>query len=254
MGSREYTGRSAKPGTNRLIGVNPVLEQLRLDPTRIRRIQLARGSSGAARVLAAAAGLGVPVEEVAPQQIRKEVGSYGQGVVADVKEFRYAALEDLTGGCLVAADQVTDPRNLGALVRSAEALGASGLILPAHRTARVTAVVEKAAAGATSSLPIAIVGNLAGALERLKRWDYWVVGLDAGAEIAIQDFEFPQKIVLVVGSEGEGMRYRTRALCDFRVAIPLTGRVTSLNVSAAGAIAVFCHHTYRQRIDSSPPG
>ena len=174
--------------------------------------------------------------------------------MADVKEFRYAALEDLTGGCLVAADQVTDPRNLGALVRSAEALGASGLILPAHRTARVTAVVEKAAAGATSSLPIAIVGNLAGALERLKRWDYWVVGLDAGAEIAIQDFEFPQKIVLVVGSEGEGMRYRTRALCDFRVAIPLTGRVTSLNVSVAGAIAVFCHHTYRQRIDSSPPG
>jgi 23S rRNA (guanosine2251-2'-O)-methyltransferase len=154
------------------------------------------------------------------------------------------------GDCLVAADQITDPRNLGALIRSAEALGATGLLLPGHGTARITPVVEKAAAGATSFLPVANVGNLANALNRLKKSGYWVVGLAPEADRSIQDFEFPERVVLVVGSEGEGLRSRTRSLCDFILSIPLTGSVSSLNVSVAGAIAVFCFRANRRVIDT----
>ena len=242
-----------------LFGVNPVLEQLRREPGRIRRLYVARGAErAAARVLELARDAGV---EVHPEDRReldhRAAGQVHQGVAAEVEPHRYADFHDLVAerpSCLLAADQVSDPRNLGALVRSAEAAGVGGVILPRDRSAGVTAVAAKASAGATALLPIAQVTNLARALGELKEAGYWIVGLDAHGDRGLYEFAFPDPCVIVAGSEGKGLRPLTRATCDHVVSIPMAGRVGSLNVSVATAVACFERLRQRHRIDSPPRG
>ena len=238
-----------------LAGVNPVAEQLRRDPRAIRRVLVVRGARGRAAEIAEAAkraGLDV-VWEDARRLERLAEGVPHQGVVALLASYGYTDWEELVSrkpACLVVADQVTDPRNLGAIIRSAEATGVGGVVIPEKRTAPVTAVVTKAAAGATAFVPIARVVNLARALEELKRAGYWIVGLDQGARQTVFDLEFPEFSALVVGSEGSGLRPLTRATCDHLVSIPMLGRVESLNVSVAAAVALY--ERVRQR--SHAPG
>lgn len=237
-----------------LTGINPILEQLRQDPRSIRLIRIGRRDGAGDRVLEAAKAAGVPVVREDPQALRRRAGGVlDQGIVAEIAPFRYAELEDLLEArvdCLVALDQITDPRNLGAIIRSAEAAGAGGVIVPKDRAAGVTAVVARAAAGATAVVPVARVTNLTRALEASKRAGYWIVGLDAEAPVSLFGFDFPEASVIVIGAEGRGLRPLVRSSCDHRLAIPMLGRVSSLNASVAAAIALFERVRQRQSVDS----
>jgi 23S rRNA (guanosine2251-2'-O)-methyltransferase len=167
-------------------------------------------------------------------------GVLHQGAVAVAPPFAYAALEDLsTARVLVALDGITDPQNLGAIARSAEALGAGGLILPRRRSAHVTPAAEKAAAGAFSWLPVAVVPNLARALHIVGEAGLWSVGLDSDAPTAIWDCRLLDgPVVLVVGAEGRGLSRLVAERVDARASIPLGGQVGSLNAAAAAAVGL----------------
>lgn len=171
-----------------------------------------------------------------------------QGVVAEVDPYPYAdpgALLRGEGALLVALDQVQDPRNLGAVCRSAEHAGAAGAVLPARRAAEVTAVACKASAGAVEHLPVARVRNLADWLGEAKRAGFWVWGAAGDAPQAPWEADLSGPTVLVLGGEGKGLRPRVAAACDGLLALPRAGRVDSLNVSAAAAALLF--EAVRQR-------
>jgi 23S rRNA (guanosine2251-2'-O)-methyltransferase len=162
---------------------------------------------------------------------------------------RPADLDDLLThdkAFLVALDGVTDPRNLGAVMRSAETAGATGLVIPRHRSAHVTPAVTKTAAGAIEYLPIAVVGGIPAALERVARAACWSIGLDEAGDRSLFELDLAdQPIVLVLGAEGRGLARLTRERCDVLVRIPMHGRVASLNVAAAATLA--CHEVARRR-------
>jgi 23S rRNA (guanosine2251-2'-O)-methyltransferase len=171
-----------------------------------------------------------------------------QGIVAEVDPFPYASPDELLAEpevLLVALDQVQDPRNLGAVARSAEVAGATGLAIPERRAAEVTAVACKASAGAVEHLAIARVRNLADWLAEAKRAGFWIWGADAGALIPPWDVDFTGSTVIVLGGEGKGLRPRVASACDELVALPQRGRTDSLNVSAAAAALLF--EAVRQR-------
>ena len=165
-----------------------------------------------------------------------------QGVVAEVDPYPYAdpeSLLDRPDALVVALDQVQDPRNLGAVCRSAEAAGAAGLVIPSRRSVGVTAAACKASAGAVEHLPVARVPNLADWLARAKDSGAWIYGADQGAAAPYAQADLSGKVVLVLGSEGRGLRRRVSDSCDLLISIPVRGRVGSLNVSAAAAVILF---------------
>jgi 23S rRNA (guanosine2251-2'-O)-methyltransferase len=171
-----------------------------------------------------------------------------QGFVAEVDPYPYAdaeALLEAPDALLVALDQVQDPHNLGAVCRSAEAAGASGLVIPERRAAAITPAACKASAGAVEHLPVARVTNLAEWLRRAKGAGAWSYGAEAGAEAPYTQTDLTGKVVLVLGSEGRGLRRRVAETCDLLVSIPVRGRVASLNVAAAAAVFLF--EAVRQR-------
>ncbi|MEZ5075809.1 MAG: 23S rRNA (guanosine(2251)-2'-O)-methyltransferase RlmB [Solirubrobacterales bacterium] len=184
-----------------------------------------------------------------PAELERLCGSPDhQGVVAEVDPYPYGDPRGLLrreGALLVALDQIQDPRNLGAVCRSAEFAGAAGVVVPERRAAAVTAVACKAAAGAVEHLEVARVGNLADWLAAAKRAGFWVWGADAGAESAPWDADLTGPTVLVLGGEGSGLRPRVAASCDGLLALPGRGRVDSLNVSAAATALLF--EAIRQR-------
>jgi len=231
-------------------GVNPVLEAVRAHPHDVVRVLVERGqdgrrSQGAEKVVRAAQEAGVRVED-APrgELLRRSSGGTHQGVGAELSEFRYAELEELLRAALpkpflVVLDGVTDPQNLGALARSAQALGAHGLVLPRDRAAGVTPAAFKAAAGALERFPVARVTNLARALEALEEQGVWTVALAADADRDLSEIDLTTGIAVVLGSEGKGVRPLVRRSCDHVARIPMHGGVGSLNVAAAGAIAFY---------------
>jgi 23S rRNA (guanosine2251-2'-O)-methyltransferase len=165
-----------------------------------------------------------------------------QGLVAEVDPYPYADPASLLkpqDALLVALDQVQDPRNLGAVCRSAEAAGATGLVITERRSAQVTPVVCKASAGAVEHLSISRVRNLADWLEQAKEAGAWIHGAEAGGGAPYFDADLTGKLVLVLGSEGRGLRPRVAAACDLRLEIPLRGRIASLNVASAAAVLLF---------------
>jgi 23S rRNA (guanosine2251-2'-O)-methyltransferase len=171
-----------------------------------------------------------------------------QGVVAEVEPYPYAGSSELLkeeNALLVALDQVQDPRNLGAVARSAEAAGAAGLIVPERRSAAVSAVACKASAGAVEHLAIAHVRNLADWLDEAKEAGFWIWGADATATQAPWDVDLSGPTVLVMGGEGKGLRPRVASACDGLIALPQRGQIDSLNVSAAAAALLF--EAVRQR-------
>lgn len=175
-----------------------------------------------------------------------------QGVVAEVDPYPYgdpAGLLRREGALLVALDQVQDPRNLGAVCRSAEFAGAAGVVIPERRAAEVTAVACKASAGAVEHLEVARVRNLADWLEEAKTAGFWIWGADADAEQAPWAVDLTGPTILVLGAEGEGVRPRVAASCDGLVALPRGGAVESLNVSSAAAALLF--EATRQRSQAS---
>jgi 23S rRNA (guanosine2251-2'-O)-methyltransferase len=171
-----------------------------------------------------------------------------QGIVAEVDPYPYAdavAMLERPEALIVALDQVQDPHNLGAVARSAEAAGVDGLVIPGRRSASVTAAAAKASAGAVEHLQIARVTNLAEWLSRAKDAGAWIYGAEANAESPYTQTDLTGKIVLVLGSEGKGLRRLVAERCDGLISIPVRGRVASLNVSAAAAALLF--EAVRQR-------
>jgi 23S rRNA (guanosine2251-2'-O)-methyltransferase len=188
--------------------------------------------------------------ETSPDELQRLCGSPDhQGVVAEVDPYPYAdpnALLRREGALLVALDQVQDPRNLGAVCRSAEFAGAAGIVVPERRSAEVTAVVCKTSAGAVEHLDVARGRNLADWLAEAKAAGFWIWGADAGASKAPWAVDLSGPTVLVLGGEGKGIRPRVASACDGLVALPRAGKVDSLNVSAAAAALLF--EAARQRM------
>jgi len=187
--------------------------------------------------------------EVSGEELERLCGSPDhQGVVAEVEPYPYAdpgALLERPDALIVALDQVQDPRNLGAVCRSAEFAGAAGVVIPERRSAEVTAVACKASAGAVEHLEIARVRNLADWLGEAKEAGFWIWGADAAAGQAPWDVDLDGSTVLVLGGEGKGLRPRVASACDGLVALPRRGSVESLNVSAAATALLF--EALRQR-------
>jgi 23S rRNA (guanosine2251-2'-O)-methyltransferase len=195
-------------------------------------------------VLELAADAGVRREFVDSARIAREARiETHQGVVALAAPVRAVALDGLASGpaaFLVALDGVTDPQNLGAVLRTAEVAGATGAVLPRHRSALLGPAAVKAAAGAIEHLPLALVGGIAGALEQLSRAQVWSVGLDAAGTTPVRELDLADApIVLVLGAEDRGLTRLVRERCDVVASIPVHGQVASLNVAAAAAVACF---------------
>ena len=229
-------------------GINPVLEALRARGRAFQHIYMARGRSGpaAAEIRNLARAHGIRIERVERSRLDRLFGGSGhQGVAARVGPFLYSSLEDIlrqTRGpraLVLFLDGVQDPMNLGALLRSAEAAGALGVIMPRDRSAPVSAAALKASAGAAEHVPVARAINLVRALDDFKEAGFWIIGAHPGVETSIFDLDLDLRLGLVVGGEGRGLRRLVRERCDRLASIPLRGRTSSLNVAAAGAIAMF---------------
>jgi 23S rRNA (guanosine2251-2'-O)-methyltransferase len=194
--------------------------------------------------LLAAAAKGRPaVSAAAADEIAARCGSDAhQGVCAEVDPYPYAGEAELLAApdpLIVALDEVTDPQNLGAVARTAEAVGATGIVIPERRSAEVTAAVCKASAGAVEHLPVARVRNLADFLAAARQAGCWCYGAAAGARTAYSTVDWAGGVVLVLGAEGKGLRPRVAAACDDLVSLPLRGKVESLNVSATAAVLLY---------------
>jgi 23S rRNA (guanosine2251-2'-O)-methyltransferase len=189
-------------------------------------------------------------EDLTASELTRLAGSPDhQGVVAEVDPYPYADPEALLrrpDALVVALDQVTDPRNLGAVCRSAEAAGAAGVVIPTRRSAAVTAVACKVSAGAVEHLAVARVPNLADWLALAKDAGAWIYGAEAGAGAPYTEVDLTGRVVVALGSEGGGLRRRVAAGCDLLMSIPTHGRIGSLNVSAAASVLLF--EAARQRV------
>lgn len=185
----------------------------------------------------------IPIRYESPEFFRALAPDGGhQGVAARLSPFSYTSLQQVLAkeaNTLLILDSILDPRNLGALLRTAEAVGVGGIILPERRAASMSAVVEKTAAGATAYLPICQVKNLVRALDHIQAAGYWRVGLAPEAPQSIYELQVGQKVALLLGGEGKGLRPLVRDRCDCLVALPMQGHIKSLNVSVAGAIALY---------------
>jgi 23S rRNA (guanosine2251-2'-O)-methyltransferase len=245
--TRSRAAESLRP--ERLDGRTPVHEALRARRRRVHRIW---ATTGAAREEWLRAER---VEPATGAELLERCGSPDhQGVVAHVDPYPYADLAALVAKpdpLLVALDEVQDPQNVGAICRTAEAAGATGLVLPERRAAHVTPAVAKASAGAVEHLPIAIVRNLADALRDAREAGCWVYGAAAGARTSYDTVDWRGGVVLVLGGEGRGLRARVAASCDDLVSLPLRGRIESLNVSATAAVLLYAALQGRsQEVDS----
>ncbi len=219
-------------------GRNPVREALR-GPRVVTTIWATAGAAREPWVDQA----GVPLVTQTAQEIAVRAGADAhQGICAEVSAYRYATGEDLLSarrGVIVALDQVQDPQNLGSICRSAECAGAAGVVLPERRAVEVTAAVCKASAGAVEHLPVAQVRNLTDFLLAAKDVGFWCYGADGQAELDYLSVDFGGPVVLVMGSEGRGLRPRVAAACDALISLPLRGRIGSLSVGAASAVLLY---------------
>jgi len=225
------------------IGVHPVLEALRTRQP-LTHILVLKGISGPRlqEVIDLCREQAIPVRFEPREVLDRVAGSSAhQGVVALGAAHRHAALEDLAARAqlLVVLDGVEDPHNLGAIVRTAHAAGAAGVVIPERRAVGLTETVAKAAAGALEHLPVARVANISQALEMLKSRGFWIYGLDERGDQDYDRVEYNVPTVLVLGGEGKGIHQLVRRHCDVLVRIPLAGRISSLNVSVAAGIVLF---------------
>jgi 23S rRNA (guanosine2251-2'-O)-methyltransferase len=241
---------------SRVYGVHAVRWLLRQHPERVRRLwlQSTRNDERAEEIVALARAAGISVQRVDGRKLDEwtEAASH-QGVVADADPSRawteddlYRHLEALTGpALLLLLDGVQDPHNLGACLRTADACGAHGLIIPRDRAAGLTPVARKVAAGAAETVPVVTVTNLARTMRALKERNLWLIGADVEGDREAYEADLKGPVGLVMGSEGEGMRRLTRESCDVIVRLPVRGAVESLNVSVAAGMLLY--EAVRQR-------
>jgi 23S rRNA (guanosine2251-2'-O)-methyltransferase len=226
--------------TEHVYGRNAVREAVR-GPREVREVWATERALAAEEWLREESGLRVHVKP--ERALTEEAGSRDhQGVVARVGSYRYADAYELAAvdrPLLVCLDQVTDPHNLGAVIRSAEGAGATGVVVPSHGAARVTPAVSRSSAGAVEHLPVAVVQNLARYLNDVKGPDLWVWGAASDGGTSLWDADLDGGAAFVLGAEGRGLRPLVRRACDGLVSIPLAGNVESLNVSVAAAVLLY---------------
>lgn len=234
-----------------LYGVHPVEEAIKAGRRRFDQVLVARErhDDRLARLVAACREAGVRVRQEAREQLTQLAGTAAhQGVVALVRPQESLAIEDLfeppaeaasAARLVLALDGVEDPQNLGALLRVADGAGVDGVVLTERRSAPLSPVAVKASAGAAEHLRIARVVNLVRALEELKQHNLWIIGLDERGSSDYDQFDFTGDCVLVLGREGDGLHDLVRRTCDHLLRIPMAGGVSSLNVSAAGAVVLY---------------
>ena len=255
----DWTGheRGSRRGSPALIyGIHPVLEKLRTAPGDIIEVLLVGGRRGPAlqRVEQAAREEHCRVAEIDTRALNALThGARHQGVAARAAPFAYGSFEALLAAsapeapdCVLFLDGVVDPRNLGGILRTSEAMGVGHVVIPRDRAAGVTAAVIKASSGAAHHVELYRIANLHRGLTALREKGYWLVGLDANAESRICDPVYPEKLAVVLGGEERGIRPLIRRGCDFLVSIPMHGRVESLNVGVAWGM--FAYELARQRI------
>ena len=222
----------------------------------VNKLLVARGAAGSAvhEICRLARERGVPVQQVERVYLDKLAsGTVHQGVAALAAEKEYVTVDDLLARCrekeedpfFILLNGITDPQNLGAIMRTAEAAGAHGVVIPVRRSASLTPAVMKAAAGAAEYLPAARVTNLAQTIRYLKQNNLWVAGADSSAGDLFWEARLDGPLALVIGSEGKGLGPPIRKICDTLVRLPMAGRVSSLNASAAAA--VLAYEVFRQR-------
>ena len=240
-----------------IYGINPVKEGLggRRRPLEL-FVEEGMERERVSEVIDLARARDVAVRRRRREELTRLAGNaHHQGVVLCLEDFSYVAIEDLLAewqlsgqeGLFLLVDGSTDPHNLGALLRNADAAGCRGVIIPKDRNCRITNVVDKASAGAVEHLPICQVTNLARTIQQLQAAGVWVYGLAAGEPaVPLYRENLRGNLALVVGSESQGLRQRTRDLCDGLLEIPMQGEVSSLNASAAAAVALF--EVVRQRL------
>jgi 23S rRNA (guanosine2251-2'-O)-methyltransferase len=226
-----------------LAGIHPVQEALRAGRA-LDRLLIARGAGGARlqEIIDLARERSVPVRFEPREALdRASNGATHQGVVAMAAAQRYAELEQVVNGAqlLVLLDGVEDPHNLGAIIRTAHAAGASAVLAPDRRAAGITETVAKAAAGALEHLPVVRIGNVSQTLEELKSRGFWIYGLDERASALYTETDYAKPTVFVLGGEGQGLHQLVKKHCDVLVRIPMAGAISSLNVSVAAGIALF---------------
>ena len=233
-----------------IFGINPVMEQLRHAPGEVSEIIIVTGSlhSALQSILQKARHLGLPVRRVNRLLLTRISGSNKhQGVAAQVADYAFCPFTELLrevslteGRCWVLAlDGITDPRNLGAVLRTAEGAGVHHIMIPEHRAVGITPTVVKSSVGAVNYLRISRVTNLRRGLAALKEAGCWVMGLDVGAGQVLYGRTYPEKLVVVVGSEGSGIRSLVRRECDLLVSVPMRGKIASLNVAVATGILLY---------------
>lgn len=249
----------ASQANRQIYGVSPVLEALRAGHRPIERITIAEGAGEArlSELLELAHRSRVPVRRAPRAELdRLAAGANHQGVIASIAAARYYEADELlealashvgtsTPPLAVVLDGVEDPRNLGAIIRTAECAGVHGIFIPERRAVGLTETVAKAAAGALEYVPVARVTNLAQLVEELKERSIWTVGTDADGDINYTAWDWTQSCALLLGGEGSGLRRLIRERCDALVRIPLLGRISSLNVSVAAGIVLY--EAVRQR-------
>lgn len=230
--------------------LNAIIETLRADPGRIQKllIQQERGPHRIAEVIRLAKEKGIPYHFL-PRRKLDSMALGHQGALILLSARGYCSLEDVLAGAanpfLVLLDEIADPQNLGAILRSAECAGADGVILPERRSAGLTDAVIEVSAGAAEHLKVARVTNLARTMDELKERGIWLVGAEGGQKEYWTEFDYTVPVSIVLGSEARGMRRLVREKCDKVLSIPLFGQVNSLNVAAAAA--VFFFEVARQR-------
>lgn len=235
-----------------VIGRNTVREVLRYNPKRVKKLLIANSTGTTAgfddrvrEIIALAESAGVPVQELNQGELSALVQSTShQSVALELSDREFSSLGDIlqqtkaaTSSLILALDGIEDPHNFGALLRAAECFGVDGVLWSKNRGVQITPAVTKVSVGASELLRLVPVSNLAQALEKCKAAGFWtVVAMPGSNAESLDTFTWPEKTVLVVGAEGEGVRSRTAKEADFRVYIPMSGRVDSLNVSQAGAL------------------
>ena len=234
-------------------GRNAVWEALHSE-RQLDKLLVAQGAQGVGHIISAARAAGVPVQECDRRKLDKmSVTGSHQGVIALAAVREYVTVESILqtaadrgeAPLLVICDEISDPHNLGAILRTAECAGAHGVIIPKRRSAGLTAIVAKTSAGAVSYMPVARVANIPSLLKDLKKQGVWVFGTAADGNTTLYNADLKGPAAIVIGSEGDGMTRLVAENCDFLVSIPMKGQISSLNASAAAAILLY--EAVRQR-------
>ncbi len=240
---------------DKIVGRNPVIEGLK-SGREIDKILVAKGAveGSIKKIMAMAKERGIPVQQVERQKLNELSSSEGhQGVVAFAAAHDYVPLEDILERAkqkgkepfLIILDEIMDPHNLGSIMRTADAVGADGIIIPKRRAVGLTAVVAKISAGAIEYVPVAKVSNISQTIDKLKKMGIWVTGADMSGEKEHYSMNLKGPIALVVGSEGSGISRLVKEKCDFLVKLPMVGEISSLNASVAAAVLMY--EVFRQR-------